>query len=60
MLNKDRDIFSEEYAIKEVTGVSRESFEDTSGEQTEDEETLYGTAKPFRIIIRARMARDES
>lgn len=59
-MNKNSDIFSEDYATKEATDVSREALEDTSGEQTEDEETLYGTAKPFRIIIRARIARDES
>ena len=59
-MHKNGEIFSEEYAIKAVTDTSPESTEETHEEQVKADEERYGVSKPFRIVIKARIARDES
>lgn len=53
-------MFSEEYAIEAETDILSEPTQESSEEQSILEEEKYGISKPYRVIIRARVARDES
>ena len=59
-MNRNSDVFSEEYAIEAGTDISGEPRQESFEEQNILEEEKYGISKPYRVIIRARVARDES
>ena len=57
-MDKQNNIFSEEYDIESGTDASIKSTDKKLPEQTVAQKVRYGESKPVRVIIKAKVAHD--